>query len=275
MTDLSAKSKAQYANVLDTLTRRFGGKVDYKDTKKIMGILGTKDDGTVVADNTLKSRLTAVINFLKAEKKDFDFYQAEFTKVATRVFSKYFTPEQYEKKDNEFDWSDMKKAFDEASGTEKMIMALYYLQPPRRLDYINMRVTDELDPSDKSYNYLVVRPRSMKFIFNTYKTHKTYGTQVFPVSNQLRKILKDHVKVGECLLLNPNSGKPFTDAQFSQYLSRLTKKLVGKEASATAFRHAFIAHFLESNPTTDERMMMSKLMAHAVGTQLIYDRREI
>lgn len=274
MVVFSAKSVAQYKNVLDTLARRYGGPVDYADTKTVMSILGTKDNGQPVADNTLKSRLTAVVNTLKG-KPEHDFYQAEFKKVAEGLKKQDQKADKFVAKDGDFVWADMKKAFEEAQGNEKMILGLYYLQPPRRLDYINMIVTDELEPADKDHNYLVVRPKMMKMIFNTYKTSRTYGQQVFKVGKDLRGILKDHVKVGEYLLVNDNSGKPYTDAQFSQYLSRLTKKLVGKEASATAFRHAFIAHFLKSNPTTDQRKATSLQMGHNVSEQLEYDRREI
>ena len=274
MVVFSAKSVAQYKNVLDTLARRYGGEVDYANTKKVMSILGTKDNGEPVADNTLKSRLTAVVNTLKG-KPEHDFYQAEFKKVAEGLKKQDQKADKFVAKDGDFVWADMKKAFEEAQGKEKMILGLYYLQPPRRLDYINMIVTDELEPADKDHNYLVVRPKMMKMIFNTYKTSRTYGQQVFKVEKDLREILKENVKVGEYLLMNHTSGKPYTEAQFSQYLSRLTNRLVKKEASATAFRHAFIAHFLSTNPTTDQRKAVSLMMGHNVAEQLEYDRREI
>ena len=273
MVVFSAKSVAQYKNVLDTLARRYGGTVDYTDTKKVMSILGTKDNGQPVADNTLKSRLVAVINHLKAEKIDIPFYATQFKKVVDMLKKQDAGADKFVAKEGDFVWADMKTAYEEAQGKEKMVLGLYYLQPPRRLDYINMVVTDELEPADKDHNYLVVRPKMMKMIFNVYKTSHTYGQQVFRVGKDLRGILKDNVKVGEYLLVNPHLGGVFTEAQFSNYLSRLTKKLVGKEASATAFRHAFIAHFLKSNPTTDQRKAVSLQMGHNVSEQLEYDRR--
>ena len=137
-----------------------------------------------------------------------------------------------------------------------------------------MLVVDK-EPEDKTHNYLVVKPRVMKFVFNTYKTQSTFGKQEIPVCKELRKLFIEAEVwgAGETLLLNKHSGEVFTDAQFSAYLARLTKKLVGKEASSSAFRHAWITHFLESNPTTDERMKMSKMMAHSISEQLKYDRR--
>lgn len=262
----SEKSSKQYTNVIDTLARRFGTKVDYSNTDKVMEILGTKDNGQPVADNTLKSRLTAIVNVLKG-KPHHDFYYTEFNKITKKLNAKATEPSTYIAKDTDWTWADMKEAFDKAEGHEKLILGLYYLQPPRRLEYIDMLV----DSDDNKHNYLVIKPRSMKFVFNTYKTASTFGKQEIPVSKELRKLLLK-ANPGQ-LLLNPHSKQVFTDAQFSAYLSRLTKKLVGKEASATAFRHAWISHFLESNPTTDERLKMGKMMAHDVGTQLAYDRR--
>ncbi len=273
MVVFSAKSVAQYKNVVDTLARRYGGTVDYTDTKKVMSILGTKDNGQPVADNTLKSRLVAIINHLKESKLDIPFYGEQFKKVAEGLRKQDAKADKFVAKDGDFVWADMAKAYEEAQGKEKMVLGLYYLQPPRRLDYINMIVTDELNPADKDHNYLVVRPKMMKMIFNVYKTSHTYGQQSFRVGKDLRGILKDRVKVGEYLLTNPHLGGVFTEAQFSNYLSRLTKKLVGKEASATAFRHAFIANFLSTNPTTDQRKAISLQMGHNVAEQLEYDRR--
>ena len=275
MVVFSAKSVSQYKNVVDTLARRYGGTVDYADTKKVMSILGTKDNGQPVADNTLKSRLVAVMNYLKESKLDIPFYATQFKKVAEGLRKQDAGAGKFIVKEGDFVWADMKTAFEEAEGKEKMVLGLYYLQPPRRLDYINMVVTDELAPADKTRNYLVVRPKMMKMIFNVYKTSHTYGQQVFRVGKDLRDILKSHVTVGEYLLKNPHLGGVFTEAQFSNYLARLTKKLVGKEASATAFRHAYIAHFLSTNPTTDQRKATSLMMGHNVAEQLEYDRREI
>ena len=46
-----------------------------------------------------------------------------------------------------------------------------------------------------------------------------------------------------------------------------------KNAGPTVYRHSYITHFLESNPSTTKRKEVAKKMAHTIGMQLLYDER--
>ena len=268
---LSEKSNKQYDNVYSIIQRKFDGAVNFEDTEKVMNALMFKENGGLVSDNTLKNRLTAVIH--KSSNK---VYKDKMVEVALRLKAKADTPETNMSKEDDFKYEDLKNAFDKAEGFDKMVLALYFKIPPRRLtDYIEMVVRMKpMKRYAKDKNYLVVDGDARYFVFNNYKTAKVYGKQIIAIPDGVWELFKDQVKDKQLLLLNPSSGKKFTDAQFSDYLRRLTMKLIGKKASASMFRHVFISHFLEKNPTTIERKRMAELMAHSVEMQLNYDRRE-
>ena len=272
MSSLSAKSVKQYENVYGIIKKQFDGAINYDDTEKVLRAVSYKENGKPVSHWTLKNRLSAVIH-----KSDNPVYKTKMIEVANIIKAEANRPEAYEAKEDDFSYEDLKNAFERAKGYEKMIMSLYYLMPPRRLnDYINM-VVKFMKPKRMSsdLNYLIVDGDAHYFVFNNYKTSKIYKRQTMNIPDDAWEHIKDHVKDNEPLLINPSSKSKFTDAQFSDYLRRLTMNLVGKKGSATAFRHAYITNFLKSNPTTLERNKMAERMAHSIATQLAYDRRVV
>ena len=73
-----------------------------------------------------------------------------------------------------------------------LIYTLYTLQPARRLDYRNVRITNETDIkklNDPSTNFLIIDTLPYRFIFNDYKTYKIYGQQVIPVEDKTLNIV--------------------------------------------------------------------------------------
>jgi len=265
----SAKTLKQYENIYKIIENKLGKDVDYDDTDAVMNVIMKKENGEIVSDATLKNRLSAVTH--KSKNK---FYKDQIVIVANRLQAKAESPETHKAKEGDFNFSDLKTAFEKAEGFDKMLMALYFLNPPRRLtDYTEMTAKFEKPKKMmKKFNYLLVEDKT--FVFNNYKTSITYGRQIIKINDELFEILKPYLKKNKPILVNPVTKKRFTDAQLSIYLARLTQKLTGKKASTTAFRHAYITEFLKSNPTTNERKQMSSLMSHDIKTQLEYDRRE-
>lgn len=57
-----------------------------------------------------------------------------------------------------------------------LIYGLYILFPSRRLDYRNMKITTEQDINKlNEINYLIMSNAPYRFVFNDYKTYKTYN----------------------------------------------------------------------------------------------------
>ena len=76
-----------------------------------------------------------------------------------------------------------------------IIACLYILIPPKRADYI-MKIIYDIKDNDEQQNYLLVKSSSEKyFIFNKYKTSKTYKSQQEKVNDKLNTVLKFMVKI--------------------------------------------------------------------------------
>lgn len=157
-----------------------------------------------------------------------------------------------------------------------MIIALYVLQPPRRLDYALMKVTNNIkDVKNKDYNYLL---NENTFVFNNYKTFKKYGIQVFKINDKLQDIIKvwlHKYNIGNEYLLNDLKKKSFTTKQLSKKIIDICFKYNNKNCSVDGFRHAYISHFLDSKPSTELKQNIANFMSHSMLLQSQYDKHDL
>jgi hypothetical protein len=101
-----------------------------------------------------------------------------------------------------------------------VLLGLYCIQPPRRNEYSSMKILYEGDDSiDEKYNYYDIKNK--EFIFNVYKTDKTYKKQAIKVEdNRLVELLELLLKDKPEYLLN----RSYDSKAFNKILVRLSKK---------------------------------------------------
>ena len=181
---------------------------------------------------------------------------------------------------------------------DRAILAVYTLFPPRRLnDYCTMKVmTGDIrkPPSAEvvgknnilllgAYNNATKEFKKGMFIFGDYKTEHSYGVQYFPVPDDLFNVLQPIAKAGLPLFRTPKTNAVLACSTFSKLVGSLSAdkltpefagEYAGRHPTPTIWRHSFISHFLEGNPTTPQRKDVAKKMAHTIGTQLTYDERK-
>jgi integrase len=106
-----------------------------------------------------------------------------------------------------------------------------YISPRRSKDYVDFKIRS-ID-KDKD-NYL----DKGKFVFNSYKTAKTYGTQTVDIPMQLRNIINKWIKVNptDYLLFDANGGK-LSAVKLNQ---RINKIFDGRKVSVNQLRHTFL-----------------------------------
>ena len=106
-----------------------------------------------------------------------------------------------------------------------------YISPRRSKDYVDFKIRN-ID-KDKD-NYL----DKGKFVFNSYKTAKTYGTQTVDIPTQLRNIINKWIKVNptDYLLFDANGGK-LSAVKLNQ---RINKIFDGRKVSVNQLRHTFL-----------------------------------
>jgi hypothetical protein len=69
---------------------------------------------------------------------------------------------------------------------------LYVKYPPRKnADYYLMKIDND-NKMDEDFNYY--RPKTKTFVFNQFKTVKSYGPEKLPVNTTLSKILNKYIE---------------------------------------------------------------------------------
>ena len=137
-----------------------------------------------------------------------------------------------------------------------VILALYtYHQPRRNQDYMDMYVaTKWTAESPKDKNYLVMSGKTpQKFVFNKFKTQKTYGQQVIPIENTAEKPLADCIatylkhhplvkgnksKTAEYKFLVNYDGTPLSSVNA---ITRILNKIFSKKIGSSMLRHIYLS----------------------------------
>jgi hypothetical protein len=146
-----------------------------------------------------------------------------------------------------------------------IVLSLFILQSPRRLkDYTHML----LHKTDANENYITDKK---EFVFNTYKSAPTHGTQVIPIHPELWKMIVVWRK------FNPNSewliesykgvnrGKQLATSQ----LNRLLNEIFGKNVSCNMLRHIYITDKVYKDvPALKKLEEEAEKMGHTVKTAM-------
>jgi len=270
----SEKTKKVYEAILEAVRKELGVAVNFEeDTAAVWGVIRMAR-GRDASQSTIRTRLSAIMNYLRAEDETYDFYQKKLEESFEVDKDKRADPKTYEAKEDDMKWKDAADLHMKLKGEDQLIIALYTLaKAPRRLEYRNMLVVNSMKHAqNKARNYLVWNSMP-RFVFNDYKTSGKYGKQVIRVPLPLQRIIAPHIRMGEPLI-SKLQHEEYTDAQFSDKIRRITKRELGVKYSVNDFRHAFITQFLARNPTTDARMRIASLMGNSMGEQLTYDRRQ-
>lgn len=129
---------------------------------------------------------------------------------------------------------------------------------------------------DKDKNYIIKNnDESFIFVFNKYKTSKTYGTIIQPVENETNiELLKHYFEIYEPTIyfLRNNQNKLLSSKSLGDALGYITKELLGKKLSVDMIRHIYITHFMEQNPKLRDKINLADLMGHNLQQQELYKR---
>jgi hypothetical protein len=133
---------------------------------------------------------------------------------------------------------------------ETIILALYVLQPPRRiLDYNSMIIVKKLPKViDKNINYYDLSTDI--FYYLNYKTSGTYKTQSFKAPSKLATLLDCYVKIHPLKFSKEQIGLPLLckydgsifekGYSITRILNRIFKKELGKRISVNLLRNIYL-----------------------------------
>jgi hypothetical protein len=165
---------------------------------------------------------------------------------------------------------------------DRLIYAIYTLQPARRLDWrhtVITRETDEKKLEDAKLNFLSISPKGRKAIFNNYKTDIKYGQQVFPILDpELNKIIDTYIaikklKEGNYLFsLESNKKKEMAESNFSKKVVEVFYKVYKEPISVRFLRMSWISALMKTNPTNIQMKKLANEMAHSKEEQSKYNK---
>jgi len=216
-----------------------------------------------------------------------DNYNNKYVEDKGKSTSKFISNEEYENVLNEMKqeaYEIMKK--DKFTKNDFMTIQSYFLVYifyyfPFRVDLTPMVILNKRDiPNNKEINYLQYYNRKWRFIFNVYKTSKTYGQNIVDVNDKnISKALTDYFNFlkkynNQTTNIRLFSNKANNDFLLPSNMTNLFKEIfkirLGKNFNITMNRRRFVSTnpiLLQYKKVREEAEGIAHEMMHSVATQ--------
>jgi len=139
--------------------------------------------------------------------------------------------------------------------------------PPRRSEWIDLK----LKPEDKNTDNWIDK-KSGEFVWNNYKTAKTYGQQRVPYPKEFKTILNKYLKrIGDqTYFIFDTSGQQINKPAFTQTLNRM----YGKNISTSMLRHIYLSDLHKHTPPLKQMNEIAEAMGHSVVMGMEYAKKD-
>lgn len=238
--------------------------------------------------NYYSSINTILLLYLPKYKQLQEYYYNKFNEYNNKVKSNINILPDY-KKDKYINYNDIldiynnvKNKVDEFKNNEELnkeqynillsffVFSLYILINPRRNnDYLQMMIIKNKPKLlENKYNYLLLNKK--KFIFNNYKTSKTYNQQIINIPDELYNIILLYLKHHKLYNNSDNELIPLLISYKGLILDNNSSineilKKINKNLNSTLLRHSYINY--KFKPIYDEQKETSNNMAHSKSMQ--------
>ena len=151
-----------------------------------------------------------------------------------------------------------------------LVVALYTLQPPVRLNYADMKIITDPKDIEDGKNYLLNKSRNKKsFIFQDYKTSGKHGKIDQPISKELNTIINKWLKVNKTNnFLIDQKGHALNANQLGKFISKAFG-FTGKKITLNLLRHIYISENIDLEAIKKAKVL-AKSMHHSSGMQEMY-----
>ena len=175
------------------------------------------------------------------------------------------------------------KPMDDMTLIYKLICSLYFQNslvlrndlPTIKLVSTNKKVSQ----MNNDYNYITLDKNKtpIEIIMKNYKSRNTYGTQKFPITPEVRSLLKDYIKsfgkqAGDFLFVMKD-GKEFSKPNFLGLLGNATESVLGKRILVDQIRKIQISHYYQTVHSINETEDDSRRYLHSSSQHLEYLRQ--
>jgi len=233
---------------------------------------------------TQRNKLTAILVVLSAfNKKEFDDVELYYRKQLedrNQQYTEYINShEKSEKQEKNWVSLDVLKKIMRKYKKEAMenpniktvqkylVSALYLLQPPKRLDFSNMKIIETRKEDNGKNNFMLNLGRNKKyFIFNEFKTDKSQGSKEVLINKELNSIINMWLKVNKSddFLLN-NRGQPMSSNSLGKYITKIFEPS-GKSITLNLLRNIFVTENIDLE-AVQKAKNMADMMDHSESTQ--------
>ena len=223
-----------------------------KDTDKVLQtIRETYAPSTQV---TVLNALSMCLSVFPRLKKLYTHYYALMRAgLDTETKERAKTEKNEKQKANHMEWDDIVKKRDELDGVDKVILSLYTMIPPGRVqEYATMKVNG--DPVGNVYD-----TAKQEFHIRKHKTAKSTGEVVVKVPDDLAEVLGAWLGERKDGLLLGGLTAPS--------ITKHINKVLGKNIGPNSLRHIYLEKYA---PTKKAMKEDADAMRHSTGTQATY-----
>lgn len=144
--------------------------------------------------------------------------------------------------------------------------------------YVNKKTMNKL------YNYITInrKKQPIKIVMNNYKTSPTYGTKIFNISNELKRVLTLYInrfkkQSGDYLFLMNDNMIPYSKSAFSYAIERAMKNVLGKPINVDLARQIITTAWYKEHPlaSKQEKDDFASRFLHSASTNFEYMRNNL
>ena len=287
MSDLSAKSLQTYTSCLNRIKSAFLDESDecFMDAPKVIEWIESQNYSL----NTKKLYYIALVAIIMRKEeeryaKSVEQYRAKMNSYNEAQQNIYEQQEMNEKEKAKYcSWAEIVEVREKLWGLvedywsfqDYMMLCLYTMIPPLRLDFADMRVFEGSVPADYTGNYLLYGKKKSMIVLREYKTSAKYGRLEIPVSKELQEVFtywRTTFAPDAQYLLFTRFGEPMNDSCLGNAVRNLFMKHKNKPTGISMIRHAFVNEQRKGEGLLKKQQETAKLMAHSLGMNVLYRR---
>lgn len=305
--ELSAKTKSIIVSIYrgknvehgryKTNLESFNNEFKMFNQKNIKTTLEKISDFYKNMNNTIKNNITPLVNLFARIDSYENTYQI-ITNYNIDLNNKYIEKREDNTVDSDEELEKLKTVMDnynpnnpedtkakindaDLNSKNKFLASLYLLIPARRLEYKIMKLTNTLDDLDENFNYLYIKGKQSKFIFNKFKTKEkggklkqnVFGKQELEVNDDVLQYLKQYIKDSKIKTGDLLFGE-MSLSTYSKMIQDIMEIIFNvKKVGATTLRTVASSYNQQDNTkSVKEKKQLADQMGHDLNTQMLYNK---
>ena len=231
----------------------------------------------IININTLRTKLDAFVvltSYFDVFKKSY-FILSNLQRRCINIYKHKrddnANTEEEQNKMIDFDPIEIEKCFHIIDSIEDaLLIALYCLEVPRRIDYNACKIsyTSNIDDLNEG-NHLIIKDEKCTFVFNDYKTYDTYAKQLLVCCDRVNWFINRYIflkvlKEGDYLWYSRqiSKDKPLTKGMLSNKIKTVFLKVFNKPATNTYIRMSYATYINKLNLSNNDIKKVCEKMGH-------------